>query len=532
MTLLRNILKTMKKKIHLKLFIGILALVVTSVVFITIFIDPWAQKRIAASLNDLNGEYLVQIDDVHVSIFNSKVELETITISSNQKSLNSNNISGQIKSIEFKGISLWKLLFTHDLDIDEVSLKNCKVSGEIFDSKKTKDLVISTVNIYLGKLHIDTLDVALNNGSSAQQYSIKKGLLNIYNLELNKKDTLKAGIFRKFDFKADELFVVQADSMYSFKVNGLILSDSSKTLAIDSISIQPNFEDYEFASRHAFESDRIEATFRNIHASDVSAAGYLCSGSLESTYLEIQSMDMQVFRDKRKAVLHEKKTEFQDLIYNYNGAVHIDSIAVLEGKITYTEHEKLAREAGSIYFDAIDARFYNISKLPKFRTKTEFMVLKVKSQLMGQGEINVILKAEIFDSLNTFSVSGTLSEMDGKALNPILEHNAFLFVTSCNIDRLDFNFEANSKESNGEVKLLYNRLHLAIKNKQRDDTTGLKAKFISYLANNKLLNSNPIHRKEVRVGKIYFKRNPERFLFSYCFKSILSGIKISITKEK
>jgi len=54
---------------------------------------------------------------------------------------------------------------------------------------------------------------------------------------------------------------------------------------------------------------------------------------------------------------------------------------------------------------------------------------------------------------------------------------------------------------------------------------------MSIIANKKLLDSNPVSGEPVRIGIIEYKRDPERFLFNYSFKSIFSGIKSSLTKD-
>ena len=71
----------------------------------------------------------------------------------------------------------------------------------------------------------------------------------------------------------------------------------------------------------------------------------------------------------------------------------------------------------------------------------------------------------------------------------------------------------------------------AVKNKRTDDTTAFRERFISFIANRRVLDSNPIPGEEVREGIIDYERDPERFLFHYCFKSILSGIKSSFLRN-
>jgi hypothetical protein len=93
---------------------------------------------------------------------------------------------------------------------------------------------------------------------------------------------------------------------------------------------------------------------------------------------------------------------------------------------------------------------------------------------------------------------------------------------------MKFSFKANEAKSTGKMTLLYHGLEITVKNKRTDDTTAFKERIVSLIANKRLENSNPGSDKGVRVGVIDYKRDPERFLISYCFKSIMTGIKSSI----
>ena len=79
--------------------------------------------------------------------------------------------------------------------------------------------------------------------------------------------------------------------------------------------------------------------------------------------------------------------------------------------------------------------------------------------------------------------------------------------------------------------MLYNGLNITVKNRKTDDTTAFRERFISFIANKRILDSNPVEDEKVRVGSIDYDRDPERFIFHYCFNSILSGITSSLTKN-
>ena len=94
-----------------------------------------------------------------------------------------------------------------------------------------------------------------------------------------------------------------------------------------------------------------------------------------------------------------------------------------------------------------------------------------------------------------------------------------------------FSHTANNTKSAGTLTIIYNGLNIIVKNKQTDDTTAFRERFISFIANRRILDSNPVAHEKVRVGIIDYERDPERLIFHYWFNSILSGITSSLTKS-
>ncbi len=522
----------MKRKLFLKIILGVVTLVLL-IKLLTIFIfEPWAGKKIQAALNEKNRDYLIGIDNVHILMIKSGIELDSITISSKQEHRGDRDLNGKIASIKFKGINLAKAIFKKEVNISKVTIINCNIKGKIPFSGKVKSPIVSPLNIRIDRLFFDKIDLAMENTLNAQSYSLKKGILRVYNLQVEKQDTLTPEIVQQFDFEAEELVSVSSDSMYSFTASNIIYSATSNTLAVDWFSIQPNYTNYDFTSRYNFQKDRIEARFSNICIQNFNAAGYLASGNLISSSIGIRKMDMEVFRDARKEFRHLNKPAFQDMIKNYPGTIRIDTISLTNGNVTYTEHAPKATEPGSISFSDINAKIYRITNDVTYKTKNNYLVFKGAALLMGKGRMTILLKGRMSDNHNTFSLDGTLSGMEANELNPMLEKNAFIYVTSGKIDAMNFRFTANNTGATGNMTMLYHGLDIAVKNKLTDDTTAFRERFISFIVNNKVLDSNPIQGEEVREGKIDYERDNERSLVNYCCKSILSGIKSSITRNQ
>jgi len=195
----------------------------------------------------------------------------------------------------------------------------------------------------------------------------------------------------------------------------------------------------------------------------------------------------------------------------------------IKGKILFSREAKppivlpLNIRIRRILFNKTDLSIRNISN--------------AQSYLVKEGALKFCnLQVEKHDTLSP----GIVKQFDfeAKELNPILEKNAFIYATSGKIDTMNFSFMANNTKATGKMTLLYHGSDIAVKNKKTDDTTAFRERFISSIVNIKVLDSNPLPNEEVREGIIDFERDPERFLFHYCFRSILPGIKSSLVKTK
>ena len=518
-------------KLVLKIFIGMTVLVLLSQITIKFIVEPLILKKIQSSFNENNKDFNIKIGKVHLSILNSKLELENLVLRTNHEQNGIQAIKGEVASIRLKGIHLVKAIFKNDIEISEVTVFNSSIKGSIPFPEKSMQPKISSLNIRIDSLFFDKMNLKIKNTSTAQEFSIKDCVFKVYHLEVQKFDTLSLVIIRQFDFNMQEFVAISPDSMYTVTATGINYSATSKTVRANSAAVRPNYNKTDFTARHQFETDRIEADFRNISFHNFSAEDYLKAGNLVSSYAEIGKMNLSAFRDKRKKFNHVNKPTFQEMIYNYPGSIRIDSIGILSGTIVYTEHAEKANEPGCICFQEINAQIYNLTNDTIYKTEEAFLRLNAEALLMGKGKLTIVIKARIFDSQNTFSVKGTLSDMEINELNPMLEKNAFVYATAGKIDAMNFFFFANNTKATGKMTLRYHGLDVAVKNKRTDDTTGIKERFMSIIANKKLLDSNPVPGEPVRVGFIDYKRNPERFLFNYSFKSILSGIKSSLTKD-
>ena len=493
-----------------------------------IFIEPWLESKIKSGLNDKNLNYNFDVENLKILFLLRGIELDNITINTIRDS-SKLNANGNISQLKITGINIIQAL-KKNIKLGKVLISKSNIKIKLHFIEKSGNSFKIPTNIKIDKFSIENSNIFLENILKAQSYSIKEGFVKISKLNLTKNDTLSPDVIRDFDFKAEKFMFSETDSMYSIFANGINYTSESGILKFDTIHLNPNYGEYEFTSRYKYQVTRIDAKLNNILIHDFEAVNYILNKKLVSSYIETGGMDIKAFRDKRKEFRHVKKPTYQELIYNYPGYLNIDSLSILKGDVSFKLQSEDSNEAGTISFNDINAKILKISNDTIFKTEKSYLELSAESLLMGKIKFQVFLKGRIYDPQYTFSLNGNISGFEVDILNPFLEKTASIYASG-KTDRINFSFSANNTSATGFLTMIYQGLKITAKNKQSDDTTALKEKIISKIANLYIINSNPVPEEDVRKGIISYDRDPERFLFHYCAKSILSGMQSSIFKN-
>ncbi len=522
-----------KVKLVLTIFSGLIALVLLGKLLTIAFVEPWIEKKIETALQEKYPEYQMEIDKVHILFFSLGIELEKIRIRPKKELGNGRDLIGELASVKLLQLNISKLLSDNDIILQELLISEGTLRGEIPAPKeKEKEVpVVSSINIHIGKILLSKIELDLKANASRQTYSLKDGQLKIADFKIKKSDTLSSDLIKEFEFEAQKIQTVTDDRLYTITVSGLNYSQKNQKLSAKDLIVLPNYPDYEFTSKVKYQTDCIRATLNNISLFDFSLLEYLNQGNFRSSYVELEQLDMHVFRDRRKEFHHVRKPMFQELFYDFKGILDIDSLGLLKGNVTYTEHVDMASHPGKVSFTSMKASLYKISNDSFYRKKEGFFELKGQALFMGKSKMTVSLKALLFDPNHTFYLTGALTAMDAKEINPMSETNAFIYVTAGEIDAIHFSLRADKNKANGKMTLLYHGLDVAVKTKKSNDTTAIASKVISLVANKKIEDANPTPGEPVREGIIDYERDPEKFLFNYCFKSILTGMKSTLYKS-
>ncbi|MEP7320980.1 MAG: hypothetical protein ABI761_03635 [Saprospiraceae bacterium] len=511
-----------------------LSLLIASLIFLILLpevIAPFLTNKLERLLNEKLKGFTIGFSQLELSIINNSISLNKIRFHTKSDDELNRGVGGEIGTIHFQGIHWMKVLFKKELVIRKIQISDPIIQSPFpGNTKKTLTPELAGISVQIGTLAIDGLHLKLVDTLLTNSLLVDEGQIKINNLAISAKDTLSFNLIKKFQFSTKLLQKTSRDSLYTFNMKGVNYSNVSRQLSIDTITLVPNYSEYAFANKHPLEVDRFHINSTNIHIYDVAFEEFILTNNLVCSYGELSKLDLKIFRDKRKPDSHGKKVLVQDLMHSYPGILRIDSLKVLDGTITYKEHAENAAEAGHISFNKLNTRIYQINNDTIHLDPDTKMELYFDALLMDKARLHLFLKIKLLDPAKTIFFGGHLSGFDLMALNPIFGRNAFTYVTSGKVESLQFKFQADKVRARGRMDFRYHDLRVAVKDPQKDDTIGIKSKLLTFLANKKILDANPLPDENPRVGVIYYERNPEKFLLNYCFKATFSGIKSTILK--
>jgi len=519
----------MKKKLFLKILIGIAALMVVWIVIATTLVEPWIRTKIESSLNTPDSGMAIKINDVDISLLTFGIKFEKIIISGKAIEGNDPDSVGQIAFIDCRGINVFKALLSDEWRFNTLTVSDFIFSNQFPLSKRSLHPFTSPAKIFVKNIYLDLVEMSLLDSATARSYKIYNTQLSMHNLRLSKGEKIFNYTAEKFDIQSPHLVLTSPNGMYTFIADTVAYSSMSETLYVQSFKIQPNYKDYDFTSRERYQTDRVEATFSQNKVYGICADDFIKDGNIIFTSVEIGHLDLDIFRDRRKPFDHKNKPVLLDVLYKYPHRIDIDSLHIRNGKIKYTEHAEDANRPGNVSFRDIKGGIYSLSNDTLYKNKYDTLVIRAEAMVYGKSKLRIVTKARLFEPDRRFHMTGRLAPMSLEDLNPILERNVFMYAHG-KINSLDFDFTANKNKATGRVLFLYSDLLITLKNKTTDDTTGLKEIILTRLANKAIVDSNPYRREEARIGTIDYKRDPEKMFFNYSLKAVISGMKSSVAK--
>lgn len=384
----------------------------------------------------------------------------------------------------------WKLPLIKALDIGRFRMHEAHLDLDI-----DMPLQLDRIRLYLEGIRTDSLI----RGRQMEEY-YKKMELNLSNVSYTTGKYDEYQLSQQMEYRSEK-----------------------KQLLLTDVQLVPQYSKEQFSSIIPHQEDLFD-----IRADSLVFHGFEWSGlfdpALHWPKIELKNLDLDIFRDQNPVHPNKPQDLVQEQIKSIPFPFLVDTLEVTTD-IHFSILPEATSEAGEISFTGLEGRLMHITNLDSLWTKP--MKLRASGNLYEDVPLEASVDFDMADPMNGFTLSGRVGKMEIPVMNKILHPTARIYIRKGRNKEITFDISANKDVAIGDMFFRYNKLKFRIVDKDDIHHTSLGNSLLTFWANRLVKSNNPSFLRK-RKGVIYFERNPNRAIFHYWSRALLSGIVSSV----
>ena len=430
----------------------------------------------------------------------------------------------------------------HSINVDAIRFLNPEITiFRMRPSKKAKEdkpsqklmsepLPKGLKAIHIGEIEFNRgkLDFYDFSGDSVIHQSIPSCSIMIRNLLVDSVHQGKRRLFNSDDISIEVsgISLKTKNGLNQISLGELGLSTGENSVYIRNFHLTPLFNRFDYTRKLGFQTDRMDILVKELHIKRLNLRELILGGKFMAGLVEIDSLALDDYRDKRIPRKPGFKPPMpQDGLRKLKMYLKIDTVALLGSKANYSE--QVGEEPGTIFFDKLKATFTGLTNDSILLQSGLVSELKGTAWLMGKGKLDATVGFRFGDKHNAFTFSASLGPMDLTEINPMLTKLLPAEVRAGKVKQLLVPLVvANDDEAKGKLLFYYNDLSIAMTTKEKSTWNSIKKGVVNWVANDLVVNdNNPAKSGKMKTGVIFFRRDKEKGIINFLWKSTLSGLK-------
>jgi len=334
-------------------------------------------------------------------------------------------------------------------------------------------------------------------------------------------------------FNADDICITlgsfsmpMKNGMNNLSFGEMGLSTASGEVYMKDFHLEPLYNKHDYTRKLGYQTDWMDIRINKLSFQRMNLRKLLFEGKLKAGLLEIDSLTLDDYRDKRVPRKPGFKPSMpQDRIRDFKTYLLIDTVLLKNGKSMYAE--QIDEEPGTLFFDSMNATLTGLTNDSVLLNAGLITELKGTACLMGKGKLDATIRFNLSDERNSFTFSALLDPMNLVEINPMLSNLLPARVVSGKLKKLLIPMVyANDDLAQGKLLFYYNDLSVIVVDKTQTTWGKIKTGVINFAANDLIINNeNPTKAGKMKTGEIYFIRDKEKGIINFLWKSTLSGLK-------
>lgn len=427
-----------------------------------------------------------------------------------------------------KAINLHRLFINQPV----ISVKHKKQPYNVPEDDSSKT-VFEKIKKDISKIQVDT--IILNNIDFIYNNTSLHKVTRLSNVKLFFSDILLDSLSQfdkqRFLFAKNCLISIKdytvntSDSLYRFKIGEIEIQTKNQAMQLKKLQFMPRVPVQAFYKKIKHQQDRFEVTTEQISFNKVDWWAIIREESFLVRKVSMVNGTIKIFNDKSQPVDTKSKMNKypHQLIMKLPFTLKLDTIALNNIDLSYTELNPKSGEKGTLYFDNIQAMITNITNDKEQINTDHFMKIRAKAVFMKKSPVTAGFIFDLAKYKNgNFNVTASLGALQAEALNPITVPLGMLKVNTVNIKSLNVTMKGDNYQGTGTVKMIYDDLNITALKSTGD--TLKKRGLLSFIANTFVIKKeNPFKNKPIRVETVSYPRNTQKSFFNLVWKTIFTG---------
>jgi hypothetical protein len=536
--------KKSKGRSRFKTFLIVIAVIgLLAFIGLKFMLEPFIKNKIRSELNkNPTRLYEINFDDIDWNVFDGSVKIDNLSIEPRDSAfvLLENDairslITAQTELIQVKEFKIVEFLKTKRLIMDRIKVENISINYLSNPNGKPpeKNMMGNLETVIPDKvvsIDVNYFEILTASFTYSKVEDPDKPLFIIDSLSVAIKNirvdstTIQQTVPISFSYidMISSYITYTPLEYYTLSTSGIRFDVYDTSLTIEQFKVIPKYDKEEFNRQIQYNTDWFSISVDSVVLKGLSANELVAGNTIHFNSIDIESPDIEIYRDKRLPDAPFKhKVLISGGLNSFSEAFIIDTIYVKNGKLAYREMIDGMDNPGYVFFDPFNLTASNITNDSVALENNSHLDMDINGKLMGKSYLNAHLVFFLERKDEYFTAIGTLDPVAAATFNPMVEGLLPVSITSGNVKQAKFSFKATDDASDGELTLIYENLTVDVL-KQNDPDK--KSGGLSAGANILINNDNLPGDKKYTTGKIYFERRKDKFIVNYLWNSIKSGI--------
>ncbi len=347
------------------------------------------------------------------------------------------------------------------------------------------------------------------------------------NIDSTKLVDNKIDFLRSMHIELNENKFISKDSLYSTGLGSVSYSFADSTLRVEDLSMVSRFNDEEFFKRAKYQVSRTNLEIGKLICSGLDINHFIQSKKLHINLVDVFGLKADIYKDKQYPIEHGKYVKMpQDMILDASQVMSIDSVRTFNSLVEYKELDIKSYEPGYVFLDSFNLNIYGISNDLQKLDSTSVLTARLNAKLMGVSPINMQTDFYMLSPSKKFTIKGHVNKIHFSELNRLTQNLVGITMKSGWGEVHIPLIRGDSSNTSGFIYFGYKKLKVELFNREKAKATkGLTGSMAGLILNDIFIKSNnPGLFGSTRPGEVYFKRDTQKFVVNYIWRSIQSGI--------